>query len=221
MFSKACRRIQMIGQLTGQGLIAGFILGTGAAHMILWAFNYSDDDRTEKLILITTIGGSTLVGGIIGFGCGLIEPLPVDRNTAKQKASASESKKPAQEKKFPQQKEKELPHTSASGMFGTHYEQKHEILDVNSQRIIDSLILDGKDLYLRLGIERNANRDGIRKAFLTKARQHHPDKHNTSKENAEIAKTNFIKIKEAYEILSDAAARDYYDRKSSRLKYTL
>tara|TARA_X000000950_G_scaffold286749_1_gene396655 strand:+ start:11768 stop:12859 length:1092 start_codon:yes stop_codon:yes gene_type:complete len=59
------------------------------------------------------------------------------------------------------------------------------------------------ELYTRLGIDKNADIDEIKKAFRKKAIKHHPDK--GGKED------DFKKIKEAYEILGDKDKRAKYD----------
>ncbi len=62
------------------------------------------------------------------------------------------------------------------------------------------------DLYTRLGIERGASEDDIRKAYRDAARQLHPDV------NIEEGATElFLTIKEAYEVLVDPQQRVAYD----------
>ena len=64
-----------------------------------------------------------------------------------------------------------------------------------------------RDYYEVLGIQRNASKDEIKKAFRNLARQYHPD---VSQE--EDAETKFKEINEAYEVLSDEDKRSRYDR---------
>jgi Ca-activated chloride channel family protein len=65
------------------------------------------------------------------------------------------------------------------------------------------------DFYTRLGVDRDASEEEIRKAYRDAARQLHPDV------NVEDGATElFLTIKEAYETLIDPQQRDAYDRKS-------
>ena len=68
-----------------------------------------------------------------------------------------------------------------------------------------------RDYYETLGVAKNATGDDIRKAFRKLARQHHPDVAK-DKKNAE---EKFKQINEAYEVLSDPAKREKYDRLGS------
>ncbi len=67
--------------------------------------------------------------------------------------------------------------------------------------------MDKKDYYEILGIDKNASKKEIKKAFRKLAKEKHPDR-NKSK-NAE---EEFKEIKEAYEILSDDQKRKAYDQ---------
>ena len=62
------------------------------------------------------------------------------------------------------------------------------------------------DLYAVLGLASTASADDIKKAFRQKASEFHPDK-NAS----ELAPAKFRAVREAYEVLSDPAARADYD----------
>ena len=62
-----------------------------------------------------------------------------------------------------------------------------------------------QDYYELLGIERNANKDEIKKAFRKKAQQYHPDK-----QDGDEAK--FKQVNEAYTILSNDQKRSQYDQ---------
>jgi molecular chaperone DnaJ len=64
-----------------------------------------------------------------------------------------------------------------------------------------------RDYYDVLGIQRNAGKDDIKRAFRKLARQYHPDV-----SEAEDAETRFKEINEAYEVLSDDDKRARYDR---------
>jgi curved DNA-binding protein len=71
--------------------------------------------------------------------------------------------------------------------------------------------MDYKDYYKILGVDRKANEDDIRKAYRKLAKQHHPDYNPNDKQ----AEDRFKEINEAYEVLSDAKKRAYYDRVGS------
>lgn len=66
-----------------------------------------------------------------------------------------------------------------------------------------------EDLYKVLGVKKNATQQEIKKAFKKKSLKYHPDK---NPDNHEWAKTEFAKIANAYEILSDEGTRDTYDK---------
>ena len=65
-----------------------------------------------------------------------------------------------------------------------------------------------KDYYKTLGVEKNASKDDIKKAFRKLAHEHHPDK--TKGDPASSAK--FKEASEAYTVLSDDSKRTQYDR---------
>lgn len=65
-----------------------------------------------------------------------------------------------------------------------------------------------KDYYQTLGIEKNASKDDIKKAFRKLAHQYHPDK-----KGGDEAK--FKEVNEAYTVLSDDSKRSQYDRYGS------
>ena len=66
----------------------------------------------------------------------------------------------------------------------------------------------GKDYYNILGVERNANKDDIKKAYRKLAMEHHPDKNPG---NAQ-AEEKFKEISEAYAVLSDDQKRSNFDQ---------
>ncbi len=68
--------------------------------------------------------------------------------------------------------------------------------------------MEYKDYYKILGVDKDASREKIQKAFRKKAREHHPDV-NPNDPNAE---EKFKEINEAYQVLSDPEKREKYDR---------
>src|ERR1051326_2785980 len=64
------------------------------------------------------------------------------------------------------------------------------------------------DFYQRLGIDRKASADEIRKAYKRLARKYHPDVNPGDKG----AEERFKKMSEAYDVLSDPKKRQTYDR---------
>jgi molecular chaperone DnaJ len=62
--------------------------------------------------------------------------------------------------------------------------------------------------YQQLGVDKNASDTDIKKAYRKKAQEHHPDRNPGNKES----ETQFKKIQEAYEVLSDRQKRAHYDR---------
>ncbi len=61
-----------------------------------------------------------------------------------------------------------------------------------------------EDYYKILGVNRNASKEEIKKAYRKLAHKHHPDKGGDEK--------TFKKISEAYHTLSDDKKREHYDR---------
>ena len=68
-------------------------------------------------------------------------------------------------------------------------------------------VMEFKDYYKVLGVERSASDDEIKKAFRRLARKHHPD---LSK--ATDAAQRMQEINEAYEVLRDPQRRAAYDQ---------
>ena len=63
------------------------------------------------------------------------------------------------------------------------------------------------DYYEILGVRRDAEQTDIRRAFRKLAREHHPDLNPDDSE----AESNFKRVNEAYEVLSNAESRRKYD----------
>ena len=67
---------------------------------------------------------------------------------------------------------------------------------------------DSDDLYEVLGVSNAASLDEIKRAWKQGVLRWHPDK---NQDNPEVAHACFLKIQNAYSILSDAARREEYD----------
>ncbi|MFH1444244.1 MAG: molecular chaperone DnaJ [Candidatus Peregrinibacteria bacterium] len=65
-----------------------------------------------------------------------------------------------------------------------------------------------KDLYAILGVQRNATKEELKKAYRKLSKEHHPDRHKGDKD----AEQRFKKVNEAYEVLNDDKKRAMYDQ---------
>ena len=69
-----------------------------------------------------------------------------------------------------------------------------------------SNVLNSKDYYSTLNVNRSASQDEIKKAYFKLAKTYHPDVNK-----APEAKEKFASINEAYETLGDEQKRKIYD----------
>jgi curved DNA-binding protein CbpA len=65
-----------------------------------------------------------------------------------------------------------------------------------------------KDLYKLLSVSRTATEREIKRAYLLKAKELHPDQNPGDKKAEEL----FKKVNQAYAILSDKFKREQYDK---------
>jgi curved DNA-binding protein len=77
--------------------------------------------------------------------------------------------------------------------------------------LIGKVLMEYKDYYKTLGVDRNAEEKEIKKAYRKLARQYHPDVNPGDK----AAEEHFKDINEAYEVLSDPEKRRKYDQLGS------
>lgn len=70
---------------------------------------------------------------------------------------------------------------------------------------------NSENYYKKLGLEKNASKEEIKKAYRALSMKHHPDKNN----NSEESNKKFQEINEAYEILYDDQKRKNYDNMSN------
>ena len=76
------------------------------------------------------------------------------------------------------------------------------------------MVMEYKDYYKILGLDKNASDDEIRKAYRKLAKKYHPDKNP----NDSSAEAKFKEVSEAYEVLKDPEKRKKYDRLGANWK---
>lgn len=71
----------------------------------------------------------------------------------------------------------------------------------------------GADFYAILGVEENADKEALKKAYRAKSLEYHPDKCGTEDGglDKEACQTKFIEASNAHEVLSDPEKRKIYD----------
>lgn len=77
------------------------------------------------------------------------------------------------------------------------------------------------NLYDILKVNSNASIDEIKKSYKKLSLKYHPDKQKTSGLSLEETTKIFIKISEAYEILSDEQKRHKYDKEITKKKFSI
>jgi hypothetical protein len=87
--------------------------------------------------------------------------------------------------------------------------------------ICEAILYVVPSYYEVLGVSPDASQDEIKRSFRNLALKYHPDKNR----NSEESKQKFMKIIEAYEVLSDEQARKNYDinnfgNRSNRPRWT-
>ena len=77
----------------------------------------------------------------------------------------------------------------------------------------DAILSAERNVYETLGVERSANQATISKAYRALAKVWHPDRHShESVANRDKATRAFAEVADAYNVLSDPAKRDVFDR---------
>lgn len=85
------------------------------------------------------------------------------------------------------------------------------MLDLACLPRIQSWLMEYKDYYRTLGVEKKASEKEIKRAYRDLAKKYHPDRNPGNKQ----AEEKFKEINEAYQVLSDSEKRSRYDRLGS------
>src|SRR3970040_746587 len=76
------------------------------------------------------------------------------------------------------------------------------------------MVMEFKDYYKILSLDKNASDDEVKKAYRKLAKKYHPDKNPNDK----VAEEKFKEVSEAYEVLKDPEKRKKYDRLGANWK---
>jgi molecular chaperone DnaJ len=86
--------------------------------------------------------------------------------------------------------------------------QKHDIQRFKKEASISNITMAEKNYYESLGVDKNASREDIKKAYKRLAKKYHPDLNKSNPDASE----KFKEINEAAAVLGDEKKRQQYDR---------
>ena len=161
-----------------------------------------DADDTETVILSCTVAPVQLVAG----GCVTATNYRCEAAGAAF-AARFEAKEGDEEGESEGSSEENLPSSEDYGKSG-----KEKKVSGPAGYLRISELLKGVHLYDLMGISEGASQEEVKKAYRSLALSAHPDKQaSMDPEEAKKVEENFIKIQEAYELLSDPVKRKQYD----------